>query len=119
MTRGEISERQESNAESTVFSIADLSIYFHLLPTAHILPRAGEENKTNVRETEAPGRAGGGEGVRGMFVLTTEHELTKEAKRILREQFKKETGEDCIVLDLGMKVTQISVKKDSATGGNR
>ena len=46
-----------------------------------------------------------------MFVLTTEHELTKEAKRILREQFKKETGEDCIVLDLGMKVTQISVKK--------
>jgi hypothetical protein len=57
--------------------------------------------------------------VRGMFVLTTEHELTKEAKRILREQFKKETGEDCIVLDLGMKVTQISVKKDSATGGNR
>lgn len=45
MTRGEISERQESNAESTAFSIADLSIYFHLLPTAHILPRAGEEGK--------------------------------------------------------------------------
>ena len=54
-----------------------------------------------------------------MFVLTTEYELTKETKRILRAQFKKETGEDCIVLDLGLKVTQISVKKDSATGGNR
>ena len=67
MTRGEISERQESNAESTAFSIADLSIYFHLLPTAHILPRAGEEDKTNVRETEVPGRAGGGEGDIAVF----------------------------------------------------
>ena len=41
----------------------------HLLPTAHILPREGEEDKTNVRETEAPGRAGGGEGVRGVDVF--------------------------------------------------
>ena len=70
-------------------------------------------------QEEAPRPGRGRRGGERMFVLTTEYELTKETKRILREQFKKETGEDCIVLDLGMKVTQISVKKDSATGGNR
>lgn len=54
-----------------------------------------------------------------MFVLSTPNELSPEAKKKLRELFMEKTGEDCIVLDLGLQVSHISVKKDSATDGNQ
>ena len=54
-----------------------------------------------------------------MFVLSTPNELSPEAKKKLRELFMEKPGEDCIVLDLGLQVSHISVKKDSATGGKK
>lgn len=61
------------------------------------------------------GRRGGDE----MIVLSAPGELSPNTKEVLRKEVKEKTGEECIVLDCGMELTQISVKKDSATGGNQ
>ena len=54
-----------------------------------------------------------------MIVLSAPMELSPETKKILRDEVKEKLGEDCVILDCGIQITQISVKKDSATGGNQ
>ena len=54
-----------------------------------------------------------------MIVLSAPGELSPNTKEVLRKEVKEKTGEECSVLDCGMELTQISVKKDSATGGNQ
>lgn len=54
-----------------------------------------------------------------MLFLLAPCELTRENKDLLRNLIQEKTGEDCIVLDSGMQIVQIPVKKDSATGGDQ
>ena len=54
-----------------------------------------------------------------MIVLAAPGELSPNTKEVLRKEVKEKSGEEWIVLDCGMELTQISVKKDSATGGNQ
>ena len=54
-----------------------------------------------------------------MIILSAPCELSQDTKKTLRDEVKERLGEDCIVLDCGIQLTQISVKKDSATGGNQ
>lgn len=58
-------------------------------------------------------------GVSKMIVLSAPGELSPNTKELLRKEVKEKTGEECIVLDCGVELTQISVKKDSATGGDQ
>ena len=83
--------------------------YSHLLPTAPILPRAEEGDKWS-------GEKEGGE---QMIVLSAPGELSPNTKELLRKEVKEKLGEDCVILDCGIQITQISVKKDSATGGDQ
>lgn len=61
----------------------------------------------------------GKEGELEMIILSAPCELSPDTKKTLRDEVKERLGEDCIVLDCGIQLTQISVKKDSATGGNQ
>ena len=54
-----------------------------------------------------------------MIVLSAPGELSPNTKELLRKEVKEKTDEECIVLDCGVELTQISVKKDSATGGDQ
>lgn len=54
-----------------------------------------------------------------MFVLMTPDELSPEVRKRLHDEFVEKTGEECLVLDHGIQITNISVKNDSATGGNQ
>lgn len=54
-----------------------------------------------------------------MLVLTTEQTLEPEIKEKLRQEVMARTGEDCLILDCGLQLTQILLEKDSATGGNQ
>jgi len=54
-----------------------------------------------------------------MIVLSAPGELSPNTKELLRKEVKEKLGEDCVILDCGIQITQISVKKDSATGGDQ
>ena len=47
-----------------------------------------------------------------MFVLKTCAELSLETKEMLRAEFKKHTGEDCIILSHGLELDEIRLKKE-------
>ena len=47
-----------------------------------------------------------------MLILKTDAVLTKEQKEALRKEVKAHTGEDCIVLDRGVQVSEIRLKKE-------
>ncbi len=57
--------------------------------------------------------------MRRVIVLSAPMELSPDVKRKLRDEVQEKTGEDCIILDCGVQIMQISVKKDSATGGDQ
>ncbi len=50
-----------------------------------------------------------------MLILKTDAVLTKEQKEALRKEVKAHTGEDCIVLDRGVQVSEIRLKKRAAS----
>lgn len=54
----------------------------------------------------------GRKGVREMLILSTEAELKPEVKETLRAEVKARTGEDCLVLDMGLKLSEIKLKKE-------
>ena len=54
-----------------------------------------------------------------MIVLSAPGELSPNTKEVLRKEVKEKLGEDCVILDCGIQITQISVKMDSATGGDQ
>lgn len=47
-----------------------------------------------------------------MLILSTEAELKPEVKETLRAEVKARTGEDCLVLDMGLKLSEIKLKKE-------
>lgn len=47
-----------------------------------------------------------------MLVLRTQLELTPEAKEALRSEVKKHTGEDCIILDHGIDISELSLTRE-------
>lgn len=52
-----------------------------------------------------------------MWVLKTEAGLDYEHINMLREQFKKRTGEDCIILTHGLTAEWIPTENDKAVSG--
>ena len=51
--------------------------------------------------------------------LSVPHELSHEDRERLRALVEEKTGEACAVLDSGMQIVSIPVKKDDATGGDQ
>ena len=49
-----------------------------------------------------------------MLVLHTEADLSRETKEVLRREVKNHTGEDCIVLDHGVKIELVPLKKEQS-----
>lgn len=47
-----------------------------------------------------------------MLILRTDANLAKEQKEALRKEIKAHTGEDCIILDRGLQVSEIRLKKE-------
>ena len=47
-----------------------------------------------------------------MLVLKTDVELNPEWKEQLRSKVKETTGEDCLILDMGLTLEQIELKRE-------
>ncbi len=45
-----------------------------------------------------------------MYVITCEAALSPESKVVIRKEFRERTGQDCIILDCGMKVQLLPTK---------
>lgn len=51
-------------------------------------------------------------GGKGMLVLKTDARLSNDVKAKLKEEVKRCTGEDCLVLDCGLSIERINVIKE-------
>ena len=49
-----------------------------------------------------------------MLVLRTEQAVSNEHKEVMRQKIKELTGEDCIILDHGIQLERVPMKKDRA-----
>lgn len=47
-----------------------------------------------------------------MLVLRTELSLTSEDREKIRAEVKKHAGEDCIILDCGLRLEEVRLKKE-------
>lgn len=47
-----------------------------------------------------------------MLVLRTQAGLTPETREALRAEVKKHTGEDCIILDRGIYLSELRLKRE-------
>ncbi len=50
-----------------------------------------------------------------MYVISTETNLTPESRENIRREFKERTGEDCIVMDNGLKLQYFPMEEDKGT----
>lgn len=47
-----------------------------------------------------------------MYILRTEATLDSEKREALRRAFRERTGQDCLVLDCGLTLERVQVKKE-------
>ncbi len=57
--------------------------------------------------------------VKKIYVISTETNLTPGTRENIRREFKERTGEDCIVMDNGLKLQYFPMEEDEGTALNK